>query len=80
MKLDTPKAIIIGSIIIAVGFFFNSAYERQLSFNKCVKMMFENPSQGSKYSEKWWIEKACEWNVYVMRGNWNEFIPRFEKK
>lgn len=79
MKLDTPKAIIIGSIIIAVGFFFNSAYERQLSYNKCVRIMFENPQrEGSKYSERWWIEKACEWNVYVMKGNWNELIPNIK--
>jgi hypothetical protein len=80
MKLDTPKAIIIGSIIIAVGFFFNSAYERQLSYNKCVRMMFESPRGGSRYSEKWWIEKACEWNVYVMKGNWDEFIPNIKNK
>ena len=80
MKLDTPKAIIIGSIIIAAGFFFNSAYERQLSYNKCVRMMVENPRGSSTYSQKWWIEKACEWNVYVMKGNWDEFIPSFKSK
>ena len=79
MKLDTPKSIIIGSIIIAVGFFFNNAYERQLSYNKCVKMMFGNPGAGGKYSEKWYIEKACEWNVYVLEGSWKEFIPNFRK-
>ena len=80
MKLDTPTAIIIGSIIIAVGFFFNSAYERQLSYNKCVRMMVENPRGSSTYSQKWWIEKACEWNVYVMKGNWKEFIPNIKEK
>ena len=80
MKLDTPKAIIIGSIIIAVGFFFNSAYERQLSYNMCVRMMVENPRGSSTYSQKWWIEKACEWNVYVMKGNWDEFIPNIKNK
>ena len=80
MKLDTPKAIIIGSIIVAVGFFFNSAYDRQLSYNKCVGMMLANPADSSKYSEKWWIEKACEWNVYVMKGNWGDFIPNIKNK
>ena len=80
MKLDTPKAIIIGSIIIAVGFFFNSAYDRQLSYNKCMRLMFENPIDSGKYSEKWWIEKACEWNVYVMKGNWKELIPNIKNK
>ena len=81
MKLDTPKAIIIGSIIIAVGFFLNSAYERQLSYNKCVRMMKNNPVKGGggKYAEKWWIEYACEWNVYVLKGSWKELIPSFKK-
>jgi hypothetical protein len=51
MKLDTPKAIIVGSIIIAVGFFFNSAYDRQLSYNKCVSTMLANLADSSKYSE-----------------------------
>jgi hypothetical protein len=80
MKLDTPKAIIVGSIIIAVGFFFNSAYERQLSYNKCVSMMFENPIDSGKYSEKWWIEKVCDYNVYVQKGNWREVIPNIKEK
>ena len=79
MKLDTPTAIIIGSIIIAVGFFFNSAYERQLSYNKCVSMMLENPADSGKYSEKLWIEKACDWNVYVMKGNWRDLIPNIKE-
>ena len=80
MKLDTPKAIIIGSIIIAVGFFFNSAYERQLSYNKCVRMMIENPQGGSTYSKKWWIEKACEWSVYVRKGNWDVIFPNIKNR
>jgi len=79
MNLNTPKAIIVGSIIIAVGFFFNSAYDRQLSYNKCVNMMLENPADSSKYSEKWWIEKACDWNVYVMKGNWRDLIPNIKE-
>jgi hypothetical protein len=79
MNLNTPKAIIVGSIIIAVGFFFNSAYERQLSYNKCVSMMLENPADSEKYSEKWWIEKACDWNVYVMKGNWRDLIPNIKE-
>ena len=79
MNLNTPKAIIVGSIIIAVGFFFNSAYDRQLSYNKCVSMMLENPADSSKYSEKWWIEKACDWNVYVMKGNWRDLIPNIKE-
>tara|TARA_B100001057_G_scaffold147958_1_gene147903 strand:- start:2168 stop:2407 length:240 start_codon:yes stop_codon:yes gene_type:complete len=79
MNSNTPKAIIVGSIIIAVGFFFNSAYERQLSYNKCVSMMLENPADSGKYSEKWWIEKACDWNVYVMKGNWRDLIPNIKE-
>ena len=80
MKLDTPKAIIIGSIIIAAGFFFNDAYERQLSFNKCTRMLSEGPRGSSKYRSQWWIEKACEWNVYVLKGSWKELIPEFQDK
>tara|TARA_Y100000590_G_scaffold368390_1_gene429026 strand:+ start:86 stop:325 length:240 start_codon:yes stop_codon:yes gene_type:complete len=79
MKLDTPKAIIIGSIIIAAGFFFSDAYERQLSYNKCVRMILENPGGQSKFKKKWWVEKACEWNVYVMKGNWDIFLNFKEK-
>jgi len=80
MKLDTSKAIIIGSIIIAVGFFFNSAYERQLSYNMCVKMMIENPRDSLVFSNKNWIEKACEWSVYVRKGNWDYIFPNIKKK
>lgn len=80
MKLDTPKAIIIGSILIAAGFFFNEAYERQLSYNKCKRMLLENPRGSSKFRSEWWVEKACEWNVYVMKGNWRELIPNFKEK
>ena len=80
MKLDTPKAIIIGSIIIAVGFFFSDAYERQLSYNKCERMLLEGPRGSSKYRSEWWVAKACEWNVYVMKGNWKELIPNFKEK
>jgi hypothetical protein len=80
MKLDTPKAIIIGSIIIAVGFFFSDAYERQLSYNKCERMLLEDPRGSSKYRSGWWVAKACEWNVYVMKGNWKELIPDFKEK
>ena len=79
MNLNTPKAIIIGSLIVAAGFFFNDSYQRQLSYNKCVRMMIEGPRSGGKTSQKWWIEKACEWNVYVMKGNWKELIPNFKK-
>jgi len=81
MKLDTPKAIIIGSIIIAAGFFFNDAYERQLSYNKCVRILTENPlgSGLNKFSKKWWIEEACEWNIYVMKGRFSELTPDFEE-
>ena len=38
MKLDIPKAIIIGAIIVVVGIFLNSAYERQLATNKCINL------------------------------------------
>ena len=79
MKLDTPKAIIIGAIIIVLGIFFTDAYSRQLSYNKCVRILSEDPPRGGKYSKRWWIEKACEWNVYVAKGNWNELIPRFKE-
>jgi len=79
MRLDTPKAIIIGAAIIVLGIFFNSSYERKLSYNKCVRMMTDNPARGGKYAERWWIEYACEWNVYVLKGSWKEFIPSFEK-
>ena len=80
MKLDTPKAIIIGSILIAAGFFFSEAYERQLSYNKCKRMLLENPRGSTKFRSEWWVEKACEWNVYVMKGNWRELIPNFKEK
>ena len=80
MSLDTPKAIIIGAIIIAAGFFFNDAYERQLSYNKCVKMLSENPRGTTTNRQIWWIENACEWNVYVLKGSWKELIPDFKEK
>ena len=79
MKLDTPKAIIIGSIIIVTGLFFISSYQKQLSYNKCARMMIDSPPSGAKYKQKWWFEKACEWNIYVMNGNWSAFIPDFKK-
>ena len=42
-------------------------------------MMLENPADSGKYSEKWWIEKACDWNVYVMKGNWRDLIPNIKE-
>jgi len=78
MKFDTPKAIIIGSIIVVVGFFLSDAYERQLSFNKCTRMLSEGPRGTSTNRSEWWIKKACEWNVYVMKGSWKELIPNFK--
>lgn len=43
--------------------------------------MKDNPVKGGggKYAEKWWIEYACEWNVYVLKGSWKELIPTFKK-
>ena len=79
MNLNTPKAIIIGSIIIAAGFFFSDAYDRQLSYNKCTRMLSEGPRGSSKFQSQWWIEKACEWNVYVMKGRFSELTPDFEE-
>ena len=43
MKLEIPLAIIIGSIIVAASIIFNGWYERQLAYNKCVRMITENP-------------------------------------
>ena len=48
MKLEIPLAIIIGSIIIAASIIFNGWYERQLAYNKCVRMITENPFNQKK--------------------------------
>ena len=83
MKLDTPKAIIIGSIIIVAGLFFVNSYQKQLSYKVCVRMWMENPVETPrepKFGEKWFFEKACEYNVYVMNGNLPNFIPNFQEK
>lgn len=71
MKLDTPKAIIIGALIVVAGIFLNSAYERQLIFNKCVNLYKENPTGRAYQQEEKWIKTFCEWHVYVK----NRFNP-----
>ena len=71
MKLDTQKAIIIGAIIVVVGIFLNSAYERQLATNKCINLYKENPTGSGYQQEEKWIKTFCEWHVYVK----NRFNP-----
>ena len=44
------------------------------------RMLSEGPRGSSKFQSQWWIEKACEWNVYVMKGNWKELIPDFKER
>lgn len=72
MNLDTPKAIIIGALIVVVGIFLNSAYERQLAFNKCVRLYKENPGGFTDYerADKW-LKTFCEYHIYVR----NRFSP-----
>ena len=78
MKLDTAKAIIIGSLIVAAGFFFNSMYERQLAYNICTKMFKEHPYPGA-YREEKVQKKFCKWHVYVLGKNRPEFMLNFKK-
>lgn len=77
MKLDTAKAIIIGALIVAAGFFFNSMYERQLAYNICTKMFKEHPP--SSYKDEKAQKKHCKWHVYVLGKNQPEFILNFKK-
>ena len=77
MKLDVPKAIIIGAIIVAAGFFFNSTYERQLSYNICVKMFKEHPPSG--YNDEKLQKKLCKWHIYVQGKNRPDFVLNFKK-
>ena len=79
MKLDTAKAIIIGALIVAAGFFFNSMYERQLAYNICTKMFKEHPPSGYGYKDEKVQKKFCKWHVYVLGKNRPEFILDFRK-
>jgi hypothetical protein len=49
------------------------------NLTKCKRMLLENPRGSSKLRSEWWVAKACEWNVYVMKGNWRELIPNFKR-
>ena len=77
MKLDTAKAIIIGALIVAAGFFFNSMYERQLAYNICTKMFKEHPA--STYRDEKAQKEMCKWHVYVLGKNRPEFLLNFKK-
>lgn len=78
MKLDIPKAIIIGALIVAAGFFFNSMYERQLAYNICMKMFKNDPIKQFPYNKKSVREKMCKWHVYVLDRNNNNFMLPFK--
>jgi hypothetical protein len=80
MKLDVPIAIIIGSIIVAVSVIFNGWYERGLAYNKCVRMIKENPFRSTKYDNPKFIKKYCEWNVIVKRGTDPDFKLKFKQE
>ena len=77
MKLEIPLAIIIGSIIVAASIIFNGWYERQLAYNKCVRMITENPFSQKKYNNPKFIKKYCEWHVIVKKGTDPEFMFNF---
>ena len=79
MKLEIPLAIIIGSIIIAASIIFNGWYERQLAYNKCVRMITENPFSQKKYNNPKFIKKYCEWHVIVKKGTDPEFMLKFKE-
>ena len=57
MKLEIPVAIIVGSIIVAASVIFNGWYERGLAYNKCVRMVTENPFNRTKYDNPKFIKK-----------------------
>ena len=78
MKLEIPIAIIIGSIIVAASVIFNGWYERGLAFNKCVRMIKENPFKNYKYDNPEFIKKYCEWHVIVKKGSDPEFKLKFK--
>lgn len=71
MKIDTIKAIIIGSLIVGASIFLNGMYERQLAYNVCTKMFKENPRSG--YNRLETQEAYCKWHVYVNNRNSNFF-------
>ena len=77
-NLNVSTAIIIGAIIIFLGIIFNGWYERNLSYNMCVRLVNENPFDESKYQSKNFIKDYCEWNVIVKRGNDPNFILNYE--
>ena len=79
MKLEIPLAIIIGSIIVAASIIFNGWYERQLAYNKCVRMITENPFSQKKYNNPKFIKKYCEWHVIVKKGTDPEFMLKFKE-
>jgi|TARA_R110000803_G_scaffold63307_1_gene123929 hypothetical protein len=79
MKLDVPKAIIIGSIIVAVTVIFNGWYERGLAYNTCVRMIKENPFNRANYDNPKFIKKYCEWNVIVKKGSDPEFNLQYSE-
>ena len=56
MKLDTPKAIIIGSILIAAGFFFNEEIQKGLrkEFDaQLEKMSMQDKHRFKDTRDKW---------------------------
>ena len=79
MRLDTPKAIIIGSIIIATSVIFNGWYERGLAYNMCVRLFKENPFNRAKYDNPTFIKKYCEFNVIVKKGTDPEFKLKYSE-
>jgi len=79
MKLDVPKAIIIGSIIVAVSVIFNGWYERGIAYNMCVRLFEENPFNKAKYNDPTFIKKYCEFNVIVKKGTDPEFILKYSE-
>ena len=79
MKLEIPVAIIVGSIIVAASVIFNGWYERGLAYNKCVRMVTENPFNRTKYDNPKFIKKYCEWHVIVKKGSDPDFILKFSE-
>ena len=67
MKLDVPKAIIIGALIIAASYFLSGMYERQLAFNVCKKIFSAHPNP--EYDDAVLIKNVCKFHVYVQNRN-----------
>ena len=75
--MKTSVAIIIGSIIIAASVIFNGWHERGFAYNKCVRMVSENPFNRTKYDNPKFIKKYCEWHVIVKKGTDPNFVLKF---